>query len=551
MSTKMIGLDLGQREIRAWQIEAGFSKYESRAAYHIPVIPHEGEDLLSAQLRSAVTLLEREGLSRESYALAVPRSLTSVLRHSLPVAQLKMLDEILPGELEDLLPFDYEDLFYDYQIIHKSETDIELLIVYTLREEFDYFMDQCQFAGLDPKVMTLGGLYVHDWLIEHLVVPGSEEPQLDDLSLEGIAPTRPLRVFLDIGESGSEWLIFQGDRLCHIQRADVGGGSVTSSLAQTFKVDEVSAEEGKLSEARWVHPSALALIEDPAGSRLSGAMNQVIEDSLRPLFSELGRSLIYVEENFNTSVDRLYLTGGGSALRGMDDLISHRLMVSVEPLPPSLELGRILPPDREDGSRDYIAFSMARGLAKRLYNRSINLRRGAYSYAGDSGVLKGLLVATVLTLIAVVGFQGGRIYLEHNAALSELNQLNAEVKQLGLDLFNDDTLELDTIKVKVESAKDAKVLIPETTALSTLGELSRDIDTDINIEVDSISINLKPGGRGQLNLKGKTQSIGDVSSIMTAVKKTTCFGEQAKQNRDQKSVDGRRVFTITSSSNCK
>ena len=161
------------------------------------------------------------------------------------------------------------------------------------------------------------------------------------------------------------------------------------------------------------------------------------------------------------------------------------------------------------------------------------------------------MIAICFTLLAIVGLQGARLYMEQVTALDELAQLNHEVEQLGQSLFGREGLELDTIKVKVDSARKTRVLIPEVSAFATLGELSRYIDRNINIEVDFIDINLTPGGRGSLNVKGKTQSIGDVSSIMSAVKKTTCFAERAKQDKVRKSTDGRHKFTITSSSNCK
>ena len=555
MSTKMIGLDLGQREVRAWQMEVSFSKRESRSILRRPIQRLEDEDLLDAQLRTAFELLDREGLERESYALAMPRTLTSVLRHSLPAGQIKLIDEVLPGELEDLLPFDYDDLFYDYQITHLTESMIELLIVYTLREDFEDFMMRCERVGLDPRVLTLGGIYAHDWLKSHLDkspdIAQTLEHSLESPDLTERNTTTSLHVFLDIGEQGSEWVIYQGDRLCHIQRADVGGGSLTQALAQTFKVDYDSAEEGKLSEARWIRAEALRLIEDPQSNRLASTLNGVIVETLQPLKRELARSLMYCEQKFDASVDEIYLMGGGSRLRGLDQLLADDLMLKVNRLPISQEISQVLEHDRIDGAQDYLAFVMARGLAKRLYNRSINLRRGPYSYAGDSGLFRGLTIAICLTLLAIVGLQGGRLYMEQTAALDELAQLSSEVDQLGQSLFDREGLELETIQLKVDSAKETKVLIPEVSAFATLGELSRHIGQDINIEVDSIDINLKPGGRGSIRVKGKTESIGDVSSIMSAVKKTTCFAERAKQDKVRKSTDGRRIFTITSSSSCK
>ena len=560
MSTKMIGLDLGQREVRAWQMEVSFSKRESRAVYRQPINQLEDEELLDAQLRTAYELLEREGLEKESYALALPRTLTSVLRHSLPAGQIKLIDEILPGELEDLLPFDHEDLFYDYQITHLDESLIELLVVYTLHEDFEDFIQRCESVGIDPKVLTLGGIYTHDWLVEYLGSASPAEKVLEhsletplDASDELIERSQPssLTVFLDIGEQGAEWVVYRGDRLCHIQRADIGGGAVTQALAQTFKVDYDSAEEGKLSEARWVRPEALRLIEDPKSNRLASALNQVVEDALHPLKRELARSLMDCEQRFGASVGEVYLMGGGSKLKGLDLLLADQLMLKVSALPPSQEMTAVLDYERVDGTQDYLAFVMARGLAKRLYNRSINLRRGPYSYAGDSGLFRGLTFAICLTLLAIVGLQGGRLYMEQSAALDELAALNREVDELGQSLFGSEGMELETIQLKVQSAKETKVLIPEVSAFATLGELSRSIGQDINIEIDSIDINLKPGGRGSMRFRGKTQTIGDVSSIMSAVKETTCFAERAKQDKVRNSTDGRRIFTITSSSSCK
>ena len=541
MATTMIGLDLGLREVRAWQLEVSFSKRESKASLRRPVELLEGEERLDAQLRTAAELLDREGLGREAYALAIPRSITSVLTHRLPSAQLKMLDEILPGELEDLLPFDSDDLFYDYQVSHRGEQELELLIVYTLRSEFDDFMRRCTAVGLDPKVVTLGGIYAHNLILDSVHNTAEDEA----------SSQRDLEVLLDIGESGAEWVIYQGERLFHIQRADVGGGSITSALSETFRVDEESAEQGKLSEARWMRPEALNLIDDANGLQLASAFNRVIEESLAPLLGELGRSFAYCERIYGMNISKVHITGGGSRLKGIGQLISDRLMVRVVALSPQTEMLPHLSSAEVDGVHDYLAFAMAHGLAKRLHVRTINLRKSEHQYSGDSGLVRGLVIALMLTLLAVAGLQGSRIYVEHESARAELIELEREVSDLGQRLFGSEGMELDTIKAKVESAKKAKVLIPDVSVLSVLKDLSTYIEKRDGLELDNLSINLKPSGRGSLMMKGKAGTIGDVSMIISAVKKSSCFAERVKKEKVTKAIDDRKSFHITSSSTCQ
>ena len=530
MATKTIGLDLGQTEVRAWLLEVSFSKRESVDVLSQAVHQGQDEPLLTAQLRAAFELLDQRGLLHESYAIALPRSLTSVLRHKLPVTQLKMVDEILPGELEDILPFDHDDLFYDYQIIHQDESELELLVVYTYRHEFDEFMTLCEQSGLDPKVLTLGGIYNHNLIASD-----------DDHALS---------VLLDMGASGSEWIIYRGRQLVHIQRGDVGGAAVTQALADAFKVDYETAEVGKLSEAKWTSPQELAQL-DEQGQRLAQTINQTIERGLRPLLSDLGRSLAHCEAEQQGSVKELQLVGEASVLMGVHDLLSTQLQTTVKPLILPRELVALSDRKGYSAQRSFLAYSMAQGLAQRLYTKTINLRRGDYAYAGDSGVIRNLMIAVVFTLLAVVSLKGAELYLKGVNAETELATLQAEVDEFGERLLGKTGLELDTLKLKVTSAKELKILIPETSALDALGELSKYIDKEVVVELDRVSINLRPGSRGSLELQGKTKTVGDVSAVIAAVEQTSCFSERVKKEKVTKSVDERTSFRVTASSTCK
>lgn len=532
MATKIIGLDLGQREVRAWLMDVGFSSRESTGSFHRAITPIDGESQIEAQLRTAYELLETHQLAHESYALAIPRQLTSVLVHRLPAAQMKLVDEILPGELEDLLPFEIDEIFYDYQIIGKDEEEIELLIAYAVREEFEQFMGQCFAAQVDPKVLTLGGLYTES------IIPESPNQDLAH------------QVLLDIGAQGAEWTIYLGGSIKYVQRCDIGGQKITQKLAQVFKVDDEMAEIGKLSEAKWCSEEVLNMIQEGNQKQLAQRINEAIEEALQPLKAELIRSLAFAEINQEIPIETIYLTGGSARLSGLNTYLEQMLNMPVRHLEFPNEMSVHLSADR-DGCQDYLSYLMADGLAQRLYTKSINFRKDEYSYARDAGILRSLSLAVSIALFCIIVLQGTRLYFEQMTALDEIVLLETEVEQLGVSLLGKEGLELDTIKFKVNSAKEQKVLVPETSAFDTLGELSRFIGKDVEVELDRLTIALKGNRRGSLELRGKTSTVGEVSSVIEAVEKTSCFSERVKKDKVSKSVDERTVFRVTASSKCK
>ena len=62
---------------------------------------------------------------------------------------------------------------------------------------------------------------------------------------------------------------------------------------------------------------------------------------------------------------------------------------------------------------------------------------------------------------------------------------------------------------------------------------------------------MQPGSRATLTLNGKTATVGDVSSLIKAVEKTSCFANKVKKDKVSKAVDQRTSFKISASSSCQ
>jgi hypothetical protein len=63
-------------------------------------------------------------------------------------------------------------------------------------------------------------------------------------------------------------------------------------------------------------------------------------------------------------------------------------------------------------------------------------------------------------------------------------------------------------------------------------------------------VQLPPDGRGRLELRGKTLTVGDVGVVISALEGGACFSK-VKKDSVSKSVDGRTSFRLTAAAQCK
>jgi len=531
MASKMIGLDLGAREVRVCEVKVGFSGEELVGAYSAPVVPEADEPLIRAQLRAAVALLERHELSHEPLALGVPRGLTSTNLLEFPFKQTAKIAEVLPFELEELLPFDIDDLFYaDMSVRDLGDQGLERLVAYALDEDFELFFDELNAAGLNPKLLTLSGLAMG--------------------SLSRSEQLQGAEVLLDIGELGSEWLICSQGSIRRIHRMNIGGEAVTRALAEAFKVELEPAEQGKLREASLFSRGDISQLRSESARTRAEAIHRAVEGALGPMIQELKRTLAAYERETGDELKLLSLVGGSAELGGLSAYLSSHLDLHVELAVAPAELASLRPEEARGPMRFHTAYGLGEALAQRRDRELINFRRERYAYQGDADAMKSAILWTAVCLLISLSFYGLQVVYELDELVAEVESLEGEVKELSTQLMGNDAFDLDALKARVNSKKGVSAEVPEVSALDTLGELSAKIPKDTEVEFDIFNVTMPPGGRGRLELRGKTQTVGDVGVIISALEEGDCF-TKVKKDSVSKSVDGRTSFRLTASASCR
>ncbi|MCA9546361.1 MAG: pilus assembly protein PilM [Myxococcales bacterium] len=536
MATKVVGLDLGAHTVKVCELVTAFRSFElvgfgSEAVEPVAEDQHHFHALAAAARR----LLERRGLLNETLMTAMPPAVVSTALLDFPFSQPKKIEQVLPFQLDEAVPFDVEDLVYDYQIVEKSDAGpCKVLVAYVKEDTFQLFLAALSHEGLDPKVVSIGPLA---WFNLHDQVVGE-------------AVTAPVAV-LDIGHTHSELAIFAGG---HPQQARdfIGGGQdITQALAHAFKVPAEQAERGKIAEGRiGVSPASqdTQVDHDVTAEARQRLISDACRSALGPVVREVRRSLVAFEQSTGQAVELVYLTGGTSQLRGLTEYLARVLGVHVAPLDPlAASFNRLAGGGAE--LRPYAGKALALSLRafSRAHQSQLNFRKGEYIYTGDFGFLRGrvISVAVAVLVMIILGALGAKtrervLQAEYQGLANQASALSEVV--LGYPSDDVDLL-YSTVAAGVKNSSQ----IPESSAFETLQELSQRIDFNLKVDVDRVEIDLT---RKKMTLEGKTESGGDVERIVDGLRKTRCYNTRVQKERVEKSVDDRTKFRISASSSC-
>ncbi len=149
-------------------------------------------------------------------------SFASLRLLTLPSGVVKRIGEVLPFELESILPFDIDETILDHQIVELGEEELRVLAGAAPREKVAAHLEEMKGYGVDPKHVGLGAA------------------SLDGLTALVPSTTSAERVLLvEIGAETSDLCFLEGG-VCAMARTVSGGMDLVESgkrelLASTLR----------------------------------------------------------------------------------------------------------------------------------------------------------------------------------------------------------------------------------------------------------------------------------------------------------------------------
>ncbi|NDE14385.1 hypothetical protein EBZ80_05580 [bacterium] len=541
---KIIGLDIGSYSIKAVEIVNTFKSYEIANFYEniIPVRDDVDPDVI---VPSCMEQLFRENaLDADRIITAMPGQYISSRILSFNFSDPRKIQSGIFSEVEDVVPFDLDDMIIDHQILGSADSKTLALVVLTKKVFLKTFLEHLQKINIDPKLVDVDSLSFYN-LSPHL--------KLNPAEVVGL---------VDIGHEKTSVCLVQGDVLRMFRSINLGGKFLTEFLARDLEIPYGKAQEIKHAAGR------LDFESDPADS-LSGIERRAAERmtlGINSLVKELGRTLYAFKTYEKAPVARLIISGGTSRIANLDKYLANRLEIEVA----RMDLGatdlRLNPALNSHAA--IIPQSVAIGLrsvgsSKKL--STINLRRGEFAYVQNyeslikaAGLASKAVAFAVVLLLASFSVK----WFFYNRQIEQLQQLYIkEIAAQFPDLkrkIKTDNMAFAKVRndfrnlVRKETAArrtavDTFIRENSTTpAIMALKLVSERIPATVKVDVTTFDFVLSPDGGGKLKLKGETDGYSSVATVIESLKTVPVFRDvEEKQSGPKPGTDGKVIeFTI-------
>ncbi|MHB8420290.1 MAG: pilus assembly protein PilM [Myxococcales bacterium] len=494
MALRVWGVDLGARSVKICSLLSSFRGFAVEAIDQAR-LPEEAAasegTLLERQKAALASLLAAPRPRPDAVIAALPGPAAATHLVSLPTVESRRLEQTLAFEVEGLIPFDLADVVYDYQSLGQADGKLHLLVGLARKAAFKDLLTALSGFSLDPRVVTLAPL-----AFQGLFPPGAEAAG------EGI---------LDVGHERVSLVLREQGKLRFARAFDGGGAVSTRAVAKDLDLPFEEAERVKEAE----------------GSLLEGADPRLVvplSRALQPMIRELRQTLRLAGSRSRSKFERLWITGGGSKLPGLAELLARDLDLEVRPLPLA-PVGGTLP--AEVAPEQALALALALSAHARVSR--FNLRRGDQTFQGDFAKVRGRIGRVAALAASLVMAAGLRAYAQVYVLGRREKALDAAVCASTKSALGKCIKDVNVARSSLSAGAASTATIPKTSALDLLTE------TTTHLTVEGAKVTEMDIGTDQVQLHGEADSFETVDKVVSALKSYRCF-QEVQRGRVQRSA---------------
>jgi type IV pilus assembly protein PilM len=327
MAKGRIGLDVGSTAVRAVELSTGGTPSVLRAAQvALPAGAVEnGEvrdpDVVGEALRE---LWQSGGFKGRQVYMGVGNQRVVVREIAIPWLPEKELRASLGFQVQEFIPMATDEAVLDFDPLgefeHEDRRMLRMLLVAAQRTMVDGLIRAAQVAKLEPL-----GLDLVPFALVRSVGSGDAGMDLEEEGEEAV---------IDIGAHVTNIVVHERGRTKFVRILPSGGRDVTLAIARAASVEDEVAERLKRGEEVEL-PDDDAFDDDDAEPRTlpsSADVRSVALTRAGAFVDEIRSSLeFYTAQSREARIGHVLVTGGGSKLDGLLELMRQRIPVPVDP----------------------------------------------------------------------------------------------------------------------------------------------------------------------------------------------------------------------------
>ena len=314
MARGRIGLDIGSTAVRAAELSAGAAPTVIRAA-QVPLpagAVENGEVREPEAVADALRQLWQQGgfKSRQVY-LGVGNQRVVVREIALPYLPEKELRQSLGFQVQEFIPMSVDEAVLDYDPIGEFEQDdrrmLRMLLVAAQRAMVDQIVSAVSAAKLEPL-----GLDLVPFALVRAVGTPDVTLDLEEAGEEAV---------IDVGSHVTNIVVHARGTTRFVRILPSGGRDITVAIARAAGIEDEAAERLK----RGLE------LEDESEGPAPEDVRDVAMQRAGSFVDEIRSSLeFYTAQTRDARIGRVLITGGGSRLEGLLELMRQRIPVPVD-----------------------------------------------------------------------------------------------------------------------------------------------------------------------------------------------------------------------------
>jgi type IV pilus assembly protein PilM len=515
LAQRVLGIDLGSYAVKVVEMEVGFRAAKLLRLHTFPVAT--GPEVLLERSLDALSAMAPPRPT-DVVAVGVPGDRVLLRLLDIPFADPRKLGAVVGNELADDIPWELEDVLFDYTA-HPDLLQGKVLAVAARSAEVKELLEGLGAHGIEPRSLAVGPLCYGGVLRQ-------------------LAPLQTVMV-VDIGHLTTNFCLAHQGRVLAARTISRGGHQITEILRQTYQLSYVDAEAKKEQEA------VVATAEDTGLSADRRQLAGVVAEAVAPIVRELRLTMGLFGAGLGYRPEQVLLCGGTSLIDGLDRFVAAEIQIPARRLEPSgaTEIGETsLTQEGEAMAALAMGIAMEQG-----GRRGIDLRQGEFAFKTDRSVFTEKLVFLAVSLVVVLVFAALSGYMSLYALRKEEKALKLQLTRVTKAVLGDPLTSPKKVSRLVKRGCRAKSFaIPSHTAFDVLDIVSREVPEPAKVKLDITRLDIKPG---KTYVKGTADSRSAVGDIVKALEKHKCFSKVTSGKISDVS-EGKKQFSLTITTEC-
>src|SRR5262245_5367697 len=309
MAKNCIGLDLGSSAVKLTQVKKGRGGSFQLLNFGIEPVPPDtivdGAILNHSGVVDAVrALFDRMNIKQKEVALAISGNALIIKKIYVPAMTPEELEEQVPWEAEHHIPFNKNDVEIDYQVLggKNAAGQMELLLVAAKKEVVADYAAVAREASLNPVVVDVAAFAVQNGFEATYGQPSQTV------------------VLVNVGASLSNINIMAAGVSAFTRDVTTGGNVFTDDIKRQLGISGEEAEALKVAYSGGEHRNDVGRLLTHTAQQMAGEFQKSID--------------FFLSSHPDTSIARIYLSGGSARVPQLASAMEQRARVPVEIMDP-------------------------------------------------------------------------------------------------------------------------------------------------------------------------------------------------------------------------